>query len=159
MSSDPAVHTIQFRGTGVFNPETLADVHEQLDAALANEKTQAVFLRGEGKNFSQGLDLEYLSAHQEIFSQFVTDTMFLAGRMLAFPHAHRVSSQWPRLWLGCHDRAGIRLRGDAQRQGFFLFTGNRYRHDVDGAYECLGPCPAISARVTGDAVDRWATDR
>ena len=85
MSSDPAVHTIQFRGTGVFNPETLAEVNEQLDAALANEGTQAVFLRGEGKNFSQGLDLEYLSAHQEIFSQFVTDTMFLAGRMLAFP--------------------------------------------------------------------------
>jgi len=142
MSSDPAVHTIQFRGTGVFNPETLADVHEQLDAALANEKTQAVFLRGEGKNFSQGLDLEYLSAHQEIFSQFVTDTMFLAGRMLAFP--------MPIVSL---------VNGHALRQGLFLFTGSRYRHDPNGAYECLGPCPAISARVTGDAVDRWATDR
>ena len=159
MSSDPAVHTIQFRGTGVFNPETLADVHEQLDAALANEKTQAVFLRGEGKNFSQGLDLEYLSAHQEIFSQFVTDTMFLAGRMLAFPMPIVSLVNGHAFGLG----AMIVLASDyavmRSDRGFFLFTGNRYRHDVDGAYECLGPCPAISARVTGDAVDRWATDR
>ena len=85
MTSQNSVHTIQFQGTGVFNPDTLAAVHRELDGALADEAIQAVFLRGEGKNFSQGLDLEYLSANQEIFSQFVTDTMHLAARMLAFP--------------------------------------------------------------------------
>ena len=85
MTSPDIVHTIHFQGTGVFNPDTLAAMHRELDAALDNEAIQAVFLRGEGKNFSQGLDLEYLSANQEIFSQFVTDTMHLAGRMLAFP--------------------------------------------------------------------------
>ena len=85
MTSPDAIHTIHFQGTGVFNPDTLAAMHRELDAALDNEATQAVFLRGEGKNFSQGLDLEYLSANQEIFSQFVTETMHLAGRMLAFP--------------------------------------------------------------------------
>jgi len=79
------VHTLQFTGTGVFNPDTLAAAHAELDAVLADESIQAVFLRGEGKNFCQGLDLEYLMAHQDEFSQFVTETMYLAARMLAFP--------------------------------------------------------------------------
>jgi len=85
MTSTDSIHTIQFHGTGVFNPNTLAAMHRELDTAFDNEAIQVVFLRGEGKNFSQGLDLEYLSANQEIFSQFVTETMHLAGRMLAFP--------------------------------------------------------------------------
>ena len=46
---------------------------------------QALFMRGEGKNFSQGLDLEYLMANPEIFGSFVTDTMHLAARLLTFP--------------------------------------------------------------------------
>ena len=86
MTSDTSnIHTIQFSGSGVFNPAVLADTHRQLDAVESNESIEAVFLRGEGKNFSQGLDLEYLSAHRDIFSQFVTDTMRLAARLTTFP--------------------------------------------------------------------------
>jgi Delta3-Delta2-enoyl-CoA isomerase len=79
------IHIIEFKGTGVFNPETLEAVHTELDAVIADESITAVFLRGEGKSFSQGLDLEYLMAHQEIFSEFVTATMDLAARLMAFP--------------------------------------------------------------------------
>ena len=86
MSNDNAnIHTIRFSGSGVFNPEVLAATHQQLDAIEAGDSIEAVFLRGEGKNFSQGLDLEYLSAHREIFSQFITDTMRLAARLTTFP--------------------------------------------------------------------------
>lgn len=81
----PAVGVIRFHGTGAFNPQVLAQVHQQLDAVEADESLTAVVLTGEGKNFSQGLDLEYLMAHQEIFSQFVTETMFLAARLITFP--------------------------------------------------------------------------
>ena len=79
------VSIIQFSGTGVFNPDVLAWVHKRLDAVEADESITAVLLTGEGKNFSQGLDLEYLMTHQEIFSQFVTETMFLAARLITFP--------------------------------------------------------------------------
>jgi len=86
MSNEPTrAHVIQFSGSGVFNPEVLADTHCQLDSVEADTAIQAVFMRGEGKNFSQGLDLEYLMAHPEIFSTFVTDTMHLAARLLTLP--------------------------------------------------------------------------
>ncbi len=86
MTNEPIkVHTLQFNGSGVFNPDVLADTHRQLDGVEADSATQAVFMRGEGKNFSQGLDLEYLMAHPDIFSSFVTDTMHLAARLLTFP--------------------------------------------------------------------------
>jgi enoyl-CoA hydratase/carnithine racemase len=80
-----AVHTIQFTGSGVFNPEVLDATHKALDAVEGDPSIQAVFLRGEGKNFSQGLDLEYLMANPDIFSEFVTSTMHLAARFLTFP--------------------------------------------------------------------------
>ena len=86
MTNNPTkVHTIQFSGSGVFNPDVLADTHRQLDAVEADADIQALFMRGEGKNFSQGLDLEYLMANPEIFGSFVTDTMHLAARLLTFP--------------------------------------------------------------------------
>lgn len=86
MTNNPTkVHTIQFSGSGVFNPDVLADTHRQLDAVEADAEIQALFMRGEGKNFSQGLDLEYLMANPEIFGSFVTDTMHLAARLLTFP--------------------------------------------------------------------------
>ena len=86
MTNNPTkVHTIQFSGSGVFNPDVLADTHRQLDAVEADADIQALFMRGEGKNFSQGLDLEYLMANPEIFGSFVPDTMHLAARLLTFP--------------------------------------------------------------------------
>ena len=86
MTNNPTkVHTIQFSGSGVFNPDVLADTHRQLDAVEADADIKALFMLGEGKNFSQGLDLEYLMANPEIFGSFVTDTMHLAARLLTFP--------------------------------------------------------------------------
>ncbi len=83
--AEQSIRRIEFTGTGVFNPTTLGWLHRQLDEVMANESVTAVFLRGEGKNFSQGLDLEYLSAHQDVFSQFVTETMHLAARLMTLP--------------------------------------------------------------------------
>ena len=64
------IHTIQFSGSGVFNPDVLDATHKQLDAVEADSSIEAVFLRGEGKNFSQGLDLEFLMANPDVFSEF-----------------------------------------------------------------------------------------
>lgn len=77
-----AVHTLQFTGTGAFNPDTLAAAHASVDAAIANPEARVFVMRGEGKNFSQGLDLEYLMANPDQSGAFVKATMEFAGRLL-----------------------------------------------------------------------------
>ena len=39
------IHTIQFSGSGVFNPDVLDATHKQLDAVEADSSIEAVFLR------------------------------------------------------------------------------------------------------------------
>ncbi len=85
MNSVVTARTLQFAGTGVFNPDTLASTHRFLDEVEADSSVECVYLTGEGKNFSQGLDLEYLMANLEVFPQFVIDTMRLAARLMTFP--------------------------------------------------------------------------
>ncbi len=85
MTSETTVHRIQFSGTGVFNDQTTAAMHEALDQAEANPSVEVVLITGEDKNFSQGLDLEYLMANQAIFKDFVIGSMHLVGRLLSFP--------------------------------------------------------------------------
>lgn len=85
MTDAPAIHTIQLTGTGVFNDNTMAAFHAELDAVEANDAIAAVFITGEGKNFSQGLDLEYLMANPDTFPDFVVRTMHMVGRLLTLP--------------------------------------------------------------------------
>ena len=85
MSGGVMSRTLQFSGTGVFNPDTLAAAHRVLDEVEANSAVECVYLTGEDKNFSQGLDLDYLMANIDVFPQFVVDTMHLAARLLTFP--------------------------------------------------------------------------
>lgn len=80
--SRPVIHTLQFTGTGVFNPDSLAAAHAVVDQVIADESVQLLVLKGEGKNFCQGLDLEWLMANPTEGTQFVTDTMVLVARLL-----------------------------------------------------------------------------
>lgn len=85
MSSDPSVYTFRFQGTGVFNADTLAALNKALDEIEENPDVQVLLLTGEDKNFSQGLDLEYLMANQHLFKDFVVSSMHMVGRLLSFP--------------------------------------------------------------------------
>ena len=85
ISSGVVSRTLQFTGTGVFNPDTLAAAHRLLDEVEADPAVECLYLTGEDKNFSQGLDLDYLMANLDVFPQFVVDTMRLAARLLTFP--------------------------------------------------------------------------
>ena len=72
-----------FMGEGRFNASTLDAFHEAMLAAFDDEEAKVLVLQGEGKNFSQGLDLEWMMANPS--EGFVTDCMRVVGRMLDSP--------------------------------------------------------------------------
>ncbi|MBT8150648.1 MAG: enoyl-CoA hydratase/isomerase family protein [Gammaproteobacteria bacterium] len=83
---DDNCFVLTLQGEGKFNPDSLAAFNQSLDDCLANEAVQMLVITGEGKNFSQGLDLEYLmSADPKQALAFVDECMLPVGRLLAFP--------------------------------------------------------------------------
>ena len=79
----PAIHRHQFIGEGRFNPETLGQFDEAITNAIADEECQVLLLAGEGKNFSQGLDLDYLMASGD--KEFTELCMRVLARVLDAP--------------------------------------------------------------------------
>lgn len=86
LRSEEGMAILNMHGKGVFNPSSLRDFNTLLDRVESDESQRALFITGEDKNFSQGLDLEYLLAiPQDDFAQFVENTMVMAVRLLTFP--------------------------------------------------------------------------
>lgn len=77
---------LKMHDKGVFNPTSLALFNQCLDQVKANEEVSALLITGDDKSFSQGLDLEYLQALENVdFMQFVENTMVMVSRLLTFP--------------------------------------------------------------------------
>jgi enoyl-CoA hydratase/carnithine racemase len=70
---------------GAFNPESLAAFNSVLDQVLADDNAGVLLITGEDKNFSQGLDLEYLMSSPDGAMDFVRDCMLAVGRLLCYP--------------------------------------------------------------------------
>lgn len=79
----PTIHRHVFAGEGRFNPETLGQFDDAITAAIADDDCQILLLLGEGKNFSQGLDLDYLMASGD--KQFTELCMRVLARLLDAP--------------------------------------------------------------------------
>jgi enoyl-CoA hydratase/carnithine racemase len=73
-------------GENRFNPEMLAAFDAALSEVEATEGTAAV-ITGDGKFFSNGLDLEWMGANPEQIGAVVNGLQALYGRLLAFPAA------------------------------------------------------------------------
>lgn len=67
-----------------FNPEMLSAFDSALSEVEAADGTAAV-ITGEGKFFSNGLDLEWMGANPERIGEVVNGLQSLYGRLLAFP--------------------------------------------------------------------------
>ena len=67
-----------------FNPEMLSAFDSARSAVEAADGTAAV-ITGEGKLFSNGLDLEWMGANPERIGEVVNGLQSLYGRLLAFP--------------------------------------------------------------------------
>jgi enoyl-CoA hydratase/carnithine racemase len=66
-----------------FSPDWMVEVHDALDKIVANP-APLVTIAG-GKNYSQGLDLEWVMAHQDQFEQYAARAEGLLARVLTLP--------------------------------------------------------------------------
>ena len=85
LESDGIVYTLTMTNGGAFNPDSLAEFNVALDKVLVDEGAGVLLITGEDKNFSQGLDLEYLQSAPEGAMEFVRDCMLAVGRLLSYP--------------------------------------------------------------------------
>ncbi|MVU82487.1 enoyl-CoA hydratase/isomerase family protein [Nocardia sp. ET3-3] len=67
-----------------FTPESLDQINGLLDTVLA-ENAHALITTASGKFYSNGLDLDWLSAHAERAEWYVAQVQSLLARMLTFP--------------------------------------------------------------------------
>lgn len=73
-------------GENRFNPDMLSAFDAALSEVEQTEGTAAV-ITGDGKFFSNGLDLEWMGANQDRAGEVVNGLQALYGRILAFPTA------------------------------------------------------------------------
>lgn len=73
-------------GENRFNREFLAALGAALDQVEADDQATALITTGEGKFYSNGLDLEWMSkSGAELARRNVDEVLALLGRLLAFP--------------------------------------------------------------------------
>ena len=71
---------------GKFNAAHLSAFNDALDKVEADPQILGLIITGRGKNFSQGLDLDYLSGlSAEGIADFVDQCMAMVGRLLSLP--------------------------------------------------------------------------
>jgi enoyl-CoA hydratase/carnithine racemase len=68
-----------------FHPDWLAAVDDALDEVERADGPRALVIAATGKFFSNGLDLDWLSAHAEQHEEYLTSVHALLARVLALP--------------------------------------------------------------------------
>lgn len=68
-----------------FSPDWLATVNSHLDTVTAGSAPAALVTVGDGKFYSNGLDLEWLGSHTDEAVKYVATVHELLARMLALP--------------------------------------------------------------------------
>lgn len=78
---------IRFGENTVFNPETLDAALATLEKAKQDESIKALVITGSGKNFCQGLDLDYLMSgiDGDVLMAHVNRCMSMIAELLKFP--------------------------------------------------------------------------
>ncbi|MBB3046920.1 enoyl-CoA hydratase/carnithine racemase [Litorivivens lipolytica] len=86
LDTENSTATLTMAEEGKFNPDSLAAFNAALDKVVEDSSVTLLLITGRDKNFSQGLDLEFLdSAEPEAAIGFVKDCMHMVARLLQFP--------------------------------------------------------------------------
>ena len=87
LDRDGAVFVLRMRNDeNRFNPTSLSEINDALDQVEASEGGAALVTTGEGKFYSNGLDLEWMAGAGQVASeQLLNDVHRLLARMLTFP--------------------------------------------------------------------------
>ena len=68
-----------------FHPDWVGAVDALLDEVLAHEGPSALVTTASGKFYSNGLDLDWLTAHSDQWESYVGQVQGLLARLLTFP--------------------------------------------------------------------------
>lgn len=87
LERDGAVFVLRMRnGENRFNQSSLAELNRAMDEVEASDGEAALVVTGEGKFFSNGLDLAWMAgAGREAVEQTINDVHHLLARVLVFP--------------------------------------------------------------------------
>jgi len=89
LSRDGDVFVLQMRcGENRFNPGFIKAVNDALDEVESSKGAAALVTTGEGKFYSNGLDLDWLTTQEHAASmEFIGEVLALFARLVAFPMA------------------------------------------------------------------------
>lgn len=86
LQRDGDVHILRFdAGENRFSPGFLDEVEDALDTVAKNDGPGALVTAGTGKFYSNGLDLDWLSANQDRFEEYLRRVHGLFARVLELP--------------------------------------------------------------------------
>ncbi len=86
LDRDGSVFVLRLRdGENRFSPDMLAEVSDALDRVAATDGPCALVTTGEGKFYSNGMDLDWLATVPEQAAGYLRAIYRLLGRVLSFP--------------------------------------------------------------------------
>lgn len=137
-----------------FSPEWLTEVNASLDTVIAHSASGALVTMGQGKFYSNGLDLEWIMKHADQLASYRTDVQELLARVLTLPVPTVAAVQGHAFGAGAMLALAHDYRVMRADRGFFCFP----EVDIDVPFTPgmaaliqgkLTPAAAVEAMTTG----------
>ncbi|QLY28403.1 enoyl-CoA hydratase-related protein [Nocardia huaxiensis] len=103
-----------------FTPDSLAEITELLDTVIA-DGAHALVTTASGKFYSNGLDLDWLSAHGDRAEWYVAQVQSLLARLLTFPMPTAAAMPGHAFGAGAMLAIGHDVRVMREDRGYFCF--------------------------------------
>lgn len=104
-----------------FNPDWVGSVNQALDEVEAADAPRALVITGEGKIWSNGLDLEWFAANVEKVPGFIIEVHELFARALSFPAPTIAAIQGHAFAAGAMLAVAFDERIMREDRGYFCF--------------------------------------
>lgn len=135
-------------GENRFHPDWIASADAALDEVEKAEGPCALVTAATGKFYSNGLDLDWLSAHSDQHQDYVVSVHELFARVLALP-AITVAALQGHTFAAKRDvLPGSRLPRDAHRPRLLVPARGRYQHSLHPGHVRADPGPTGPADRT-----------
>lgn len=76
------IYTLTLLGEGKFNDVVVKEINQALDEVENDQDCVSLIITGEGKNFSQGYDIEFLSSCGDKVMAFIEESLGVFSRLL-----------------------------------------------------------------------------
>ncbi|WP_067709106.1 enoyl-CoA hydratase-related protein [Nocardia yamanashiensis] len=136
-----------------FSPDFLTEVNTHLDSVLA-DGAHALITTGSGKFYSNGLDLDWLSAHGDRAEWYVAQVHALFARLLTFPTPTVAALPGHAFGAGAMLAIAHDFRVMREDRGFFCFPEADIRIPFTAGMAALiqaklAPKAAVASMTTG----------